>query len=299
MSRIEQALAKAAAERKRTPGKLHGFDDDPIHSKQLELTPEMLYGMDPRIIALFGGASAAAEQYKQLRTKLLRAKKLYSHNTVMVTSSLPAEGKTTTSASLAITIAQGLQETVLLIDADMRKPGIQRALGIDPQHPGLADFLSGRITLEKAIVKTPLPKLSVIPAGSIPGNPSELISSEKMSSLITEAKNRYRDRIIIFDSPPVLSLTDSIALGQKVDEVILVVYAGRTPKEAVKDAVQSLSEVNLMGILLNHFDTLPLYYGKYKLKRSYGYGYGYGHGHGHGYGHGYGQSGHKPEEKDY
>ncbi len=288
MSKIEQALAKAAAERKRgysSPQKPEEKKKS-IRRAAAELTPEILLGMDPRLIAFFGRTTAAAEQYKQLRTKLLRAKKLYSHNAILITSALAGEGKTTTVASLAITISQGLQETVLLIDADLRKPALHKIMGIDPRHPGLADYLSGKVTIEETLVKTKLPKLTVIPAGTIPPNPSELVSSEKMVSLISEVKNRYHDRMVLFDSPPVVSLTDSIALGQKVDAAVLVIFAGRTPREAVLDAVHSLNEINLMGIVLNHFDALPLYYGKYRMKRYYSYGYGYGYGYG----------GKKPEE---
>ncbi len=288
MSKIEEALAKAAAERKRStrPDKRARHKKEDIHSRPKELTPDMLVGMDARLIALFGGgggATAAAEQYKHLRTKILRAKKLYSHNTVLVTSALPGEGKTTTAAGLAITVAQGLQETVLLVDADLRKPSIHKTLGIDPEHLGLADYLAGTAVYDDVVVKTNFPKLSVIPSGLIPSNPSELISSERMASLITEVKTRYDDRLVIIDSPPVLSLTDSVVLGQKVDAVLLVVFAGRTHKDAALEAIHTLNEVNLMGIVFNHFDALPLYYGKYKM-RKYGYGYSYGYGYGYGYG---------------
>ena len=151
----------------------------------------------------------AAEQYRQLRTKILRSKKLYSHNAFLMSSALPGEGKTVTAIGLAITIAQGLHDTVLIVDTDLRKPTVHRMLGIT-REKGLCDFLMGKAKLEEVLGKTKIDKLSAIPAGTIPPNPSELISSEEMSKLITELKTRYQNRIIIFDSPPIISITDSV-----------------------------------------------------------------------------------------
>jgi non-specific protein-tyrosine kinase len=268
VSRIEQALAKAARERKQTSA------PEQLQPAFSVLSPDSLTGLDSRLIAFFSGNSLAAEQYRQLRTKVLRAKKLYSHNSFLISSALPGEGKTVTALSLAITIAQGLHDTVLVVDSDLRKPAIHRMLGIN-REKGLSDYLMGKAKLEEVLVKTKINKLRAIPAGTIPPNPSELISSEEMGKLITELKTRYQNRIIIFDSPPIISLTDSVILSQKVDEVVLVVYANHTPKEAVADAIASLGEANIMGIALNHFDSASHYYRRYRYKYSYKYKYGW------------------------
>lgn len=271
MSRIEQALSKAAKERKSA----HANRSNQHKSSDGQLIIDSSSGLDshtgldPRITAFFSDNTLAAEQYRQLRTKVLRSRKLYSHNAFLISSALPGEGKTVTAIGLAITIAQGLQDTVLLVDSDLRKPAVHRMLGIN-QQKGLSEFLMGKASLEEVLINTRIDKLKVITAGAIPPNPSELISSDEMGKLITELKTRYQNRIIIFDSPPVVSITDSVILSQKVDEVLLVVYANHTPKEAVVDALADLSEANIMGVVLNHFDSTSRYY-----KYNYNYGYGY------------------------
>jgi len=215
MSRIEQALEKAARERKSSTSSPAVVSDLPSregHEIQPEptlLTPSNLSGVDPRIVSLLSPSSGASEQFKRLRTHLLRFRKLYSHNCFLLTSSLPSEGKTTTSLCLAISIAQGLNETVLLIDCDMRRPSVQKSIGLSAKE-GLSTYLSKDVPLSAVITKTKIERLSIIPAGPIPPNPVELISSDKMTSLIAEVKARYSNRIIIIDSPPVLTLTDTI-----------------------------------------------------------------------------------------
>ncbi len=289
MSRIEQALAKAAKERRSLHPNQPQRQQQQTQSPATVLTSDYLRGLDPRLIALFSSNTLAAEEYRQLRTKVMRTKKLYSHNIFLVTSALPNEGKTVTALSLAITIAQGLHDTVLVVDCDLRKPAVHRMLGIK-REMGLSDFLMGEVKLEDVLVKTKIEKLRVIPSGTIPPNPSELISSEDMLKLITELKARYQNRVIIVDSPPVISLTDSVILSQKVDEVILVVRANNTPKEAVSDAISNLGEANIMGIVLNRFDSVSHYSRRYKYKYTdkYGYNYGYGQKYGYKYAYKYG-----------
>ncbi len=286
MSKIEKALAQAARKRNlrekentelaplKAPSDKEG-EDSYIHQ------PDNLMGLDSRMMALFSGSSSASEQYKQLRTKILRSKKLYSHNAFLITSALPGEGKSVTALSISISIAQGLQDTVLLVDADLRRPSLHKMLGLKVDL-GLSDCLNGKVRLEDVIYRTNIKKLSVIPAGRIPTNPSELITSENMTNLINEVKTRYHNRTIIFDSPPVISITDSVVLGHKLDAVILVIYAAKTPREAVTETLNSLSDTNVLGAVLNHYDSLSIYYKKYRYKygNKYGYKYGYGYGYG-------------------
>ncbi len=279
MSKIEQALAKASKDRQlmQLEQVSRSQGSDLVNSSSVTpASQEDLSDLDPRIIAFFSGRSDAAEQYRQLRTKILRVKKLYSHNTFLISSALPGEGKSVTAVSLAITIAQGLQDTVLLVDTDLRRPSIHKLLKMK-NTVGLTEYLTGKVRLEDIIYKTKIGKLSVILSGTIPPNPSELISSEVMGKLMAELKAHSQNRIVIFDSPPVISMTDSVVLAQRVDGVVLVAYAGSTPKEAVLDAIQSFSESNVMGIVLNHFDSQSLYHRRYKYKYYYKKGsYGYG-----------------------
>lgn len=282
MSKIEKALAQAAKKRNLQKNKSREVAEikAPLNKEAREAyihTPESFTGMDSRVIALFSGTSSAAEQYKQLRTKILRARKLYSHNAFLITSALPGEGKSITALSLSISISQGLQDTVLLVDADLRRPTLHKMLGIKADL-GLADCLAGKVHPEDVIYHTNIKKLSVIPAGRIPNNPSELITSDTMTNLINEVKTRYQNRIVIFDSPPVISLTDSVVLGQKLDAVIVVIHTTRTPREAISETINSLSDTNVLGAVLNHYDSLSIYYKRYSYKYGYKYGYTYGYG---------------------
>ncbi len=251
MSRIEKALIKAGIVReigkrmvlyKEDYQKGMGFSE-PIsidHSK-----------VSKGLVTLLEPASVYAEQFKNLRTHILSAGQEKSHRLFLVTSSAEGEGKTTVTINLAISIAQSIEETVLLIDCDLRQPMIHTMLGMDAKE-GLADYLSNDIELSDLLYKTDIGRLTVLSAGTPPSNPSELIGSEKMVTLLKEIKSRYNNRYIIIDSPPVLPVTDSNILGSIVDSIILVTRADKTPKDVVNHSLSLLNgKGNIMGILLN------------------------------------------------
>jgi len=171
----------------------------------------------------------------------------------MVTSALPQEGKTTVSANSAVVLAQK-GGRVLLVDADMRRPGIAKAFGLKASG-GLSTLLSGMDTMENVVVPFPgLPFLQVLPAGPIPPNPVELLGSSVMKDCIARWRNEFDH--IIFDTPPCLSVTDSVVLSVEADRVILVARSGQTPKGAVQRASELLLQVNarVMGVVLNAFN---------------------------------------------
>jgi len=260
MSKIEEALKKASQARQ-----IHRVDQTFTEVDPLDLVPPSKKGLERpllirnRLITLTAPQSLVAEQYKKLRTRVLQLTKARFQNTLMVTSAIAGEGKTLTALNLAITIAQGLHETVLLVDCDLRKPSVHRFLGIESKY-GLSDYLSKNVDLSKLLVKTDISKLTLLLAGNLPPNPSELLASEKMQSLVKELKNRYPNRYIIFDSTPLLLTTDPNILGAQVDGVILVVQAGRTAREDVVSAMKLLEDMNVLGIVLNDVENVSSNY---------------------------------------
>lgn len=210
--------------------------------------------------------SIEAELFKALRTNLLFPADRQTPKTILVTSPLPGDGKSFTSANLSISIAQGVEEHVMLIDCDLRKPTIHTLFGYK-QVVGLSDFLSHEIDLAKTLLKTPIDKLTILPAGRLPKNPTELISSKKMKMLLEEVKARYDDRYIIIDSPPPSMAAETNAIVKYVDGILIVVKAGRTPRSAVKQLVEQVGKEKLLGIVLNHAGQ--------SAKKYYGYGKSY------------------------
>ena len=213
--------------------------------------------------------SQMAESYRALRTSLLLSNLGSPPKVIMVTSSLPQEGKTTTSINCAVVLAQkGVR--VLLIDADLRRPSIHKTLGMGPRT-GLSNVLTGSTTLEQAIVRTPiLPNLYILPAGTPPPNPAELLASTNMRDVLAQLREEY-DHIVI-DTPPSLSVTDAVVLSPRADAVVLVIRSGQTTKQALRRARDLLAQVNakVVGVLLNAVDlSSPDYYYYYEYQGKY------------------------------
>ncbi|HUA13867.1 MAG TPA: polysaccharide biosynthesis tyrosine autokinase [Verrucomicrobiae bacterium] len=213
--------------------------------------------------------SQMAESYRALRTSLLLSNLGSPPKVIMVTSALPQEGKTTTSINCAVVLAQkGVR--VLLIDADLRRPSIHKTLGMGPRS-GLSNVLTGSTTLEQAISHTPvLPNLSVLPAGTPPPNPAELLASSQMKDVLAKLSEQY-DHIVV-DTPPSLSVTDAVVLSQRADAVVLVIRSGQTTKQALRRSRDILARVNakVVGVLLNAVDlSSPDYYYYYEYQDKY------------------------------
>ena len=206
--------------------------------------------MDPSLIAFHDPYSVEAEMFKVLRTNILFASEKQPPKTILVTSALPGDGKSFVSANLAISIAQGIEEHVLLIDGDIRKADIHQRFGYG-QVTGLSDYLAKGDDIADSLLKTPIAKLTLLPAGRRPANPSELMSSKKMKALLEEVKKRYEDRYIIIDSPPPAMASETNAIAKYVDGVIVVVRAEKTPREAVADTIEQIGKEKLLGIVLN------------------------------------------------
>lgn len=207
--------------------------------------------------------SSFSESYRALRTSLLLSSAEHAPQTILVTSSHPAEGKTTIVANTAISLAQ-TGARVLVLDADMRRPRCHKILSMK-NDTGLSTYLSREIGIDKVIQEHETPNLHVMTAGPIPPNPSELLSSLKWRVLVSELEANY-DHIII-DSPPVIHVTDALIISPYADGVVLVVKGGQTPREAVLRAKQALYDVNakIFGVVLNGVDlNSESYYYNYK-----------------------------------
>ena len=194
--------------------------------------------------------SPIAEQFRTIRTNIQFSSVDKELQTMIVTSSGPAEGKSTTTANLAVVFAQQ-GKRVLLIDADLRKPTVHYTFRTE-NHIGLSNVLTRQASLEEAVATTAQDKLWVLPSGPIPPNPSELLGSKGMMTLLEQAKDQYD--VIILDTPPVLAVTDAQVLSNLADGVVLVVSSGKTEIDAAKKAKELLesAKAKILGVVLNN-----------------------------------------------
>jgi capsular exopolysaccharide synthesis family protein len=216
--------------------------------------------------------SQVSEAFRALRTSLLLSQPDRPPQLILVTSALPHEGKTTAAVNIGVTLAQ-LGDSTLLIDGDLRKPGVSRALLMsDGKHAGLSSYLAGATPLDLITVPHPvISNLHAIPTGPIPPNSADLLSSHRLAEMMCELRKRYK--FIVIDSPPIMAATDAVILSALVDGVLLVVRSGETPKEActrTRDLLQSVNS-RVLGVVLNAVDSRsPDYYYSY---RYYPYAY--------------------------
>jgi succinoglycan biosynthesis transport protein ExoP len=221
--------------------------------------------------------SQISEAFRALRTSLLLSQAEHPPQVILVTSALPREGKTTAAVNLAVTLAQ-LGDRTLLMDSDLRKPGIRRALNLTlGKDVGLSSYLAGVSSLDEATIQHPtITNLSALTTGPVPPSPADLLSSHRMREAIAELRRRFK--FIVIDSPPVMAATDAVILSALTDGVLLVVRSGETPKEAFTRTRDLLAAVKcrLLGVVLNAVDSsAPDYYYSYRYY-PYAYGYGYG-----------------------
>ena len=221
--------------------------------------------------------SQISEAFRALRTSLLLSQAEHPPQVILVTSALPREGKTTAAVNLAVTLAQ-LGDRTLLMDSDLRKPGIRRALNLTGgKELGLSSYLAGVCSLDEVTIPHPtINDLSALTTGPVPPSPADLLSSHRMREAISELRHRFK--FIVIDSPPIMAATDAVILSALTDGVLLIVRSGETPKEAFARARDLLVAVKarLLGVVLNAVDSsAPDYYYSYRYY-PYAYGYGYG-----------------------
>ncbi|WP_426359501.1 XrtA-associated tyrosine autokinase [Pseudocolwellia sp. HL-MZ19] len=278
MSTIEKALAKqnnAEAQIKKEVTTSHQ------ESEQVVSSPADILNIDKKSLEERGylidngTRKSIKDEFRQIKRKLLNnafgaaSKTLDNSNLVMVSSSKPNEGKTFVSINLALSIALEQDKTVLLIDADVLRPSINRELGVG-NVPGLIEYLLGeKETIADIIYNTNIDKLKVIPAGEPHHLSNELLASDKMESLAKELAERYPDRIVIFDCPPLIGVTETLVLANLMGQAIVVVEESKTQLSDIQKATENLSDDLALGIVLNKAIK--------SHKDMYGY-YGYGYG---------------------
>jgi exopolysaccharide/PEP-CTERM locus tyrosine autokinase len=214
------------------------------------------------IVMLSSPDSADAETFKVLRGQILFPRDRKIPRSMLVTSTFPAEGKTYIACNLATTLAMSIDEYVLAIDTDLRRPRLHRMFGYSKVR-GLHDYLVGNARLEDLIIKSSIDKLSVLPAGKPPRNPTELLSSNMMVKFLEEVKERYQDRFVVIDSPPSSVTAESKFLAQHVDGIIYVVMANKTPRKDVEKAIDNLGREKILGIVFNGYEQVRKSYHQY------------------------------------
>ncbi|MEE4601684.1 MAG: polysaccharide biosynthesis tyrosine autokinase [Desulfobacteraceae bacterium] len=239
----------------------------PLYSKSTRIALNRNTVLDNRCVCIEPN-SPEIDCYKVLRTKIQLITREEGWNTVMITSPRPAEGKTLTAINLALTFSKVYNQTVLLVDCDLRHQNVHKLLGFQSDS-GLMNYLLKGQPLEELIIWPGVDKLTLISGGQTLDNSSELIGSPQMKILIQEMKSRYEDRYVIFDTAPLLIGDDAIALAHYIDSIIMVVEEGRTSIKDVKKAIEMLPQEKFLGFVLNR-QTGALadrYYGYYKGHR--------------------------------
>lgn len=220
---------------------------------------------------------AVKEAYKAARTNLMFMFAEQKYRCVSITSSFPGEGKTTTCANLAIAFAQTGVKT-LIIDGDLRKPRMHRMFSVH-STPGVSDVLGGFAKKDDAIMKTRYENLYLMPAGTIPPNPAELLSSHSMDEMLRSLIDENGFEYIFVDTPPINVVTDAAVVSHNLAGTVVVVKSGSTGKESLKGAILALEQagVNVLGFILNNIN-IERYSYKYSYKKgSYKQGYHYGY----------------------
>lgn len=219
--------------------------------------------------------SQIADQFRVIKRPLISnamgkgASVIVNGNLIMVTSALPGEGKTFTAINLAMSMATELDYTVMLVDADMARPSVMSVLGL-PAGPGLLDLvLDESKDLSGSLLRTNIDKLTILPSGKPHARATELLASDAMIRLLDDMAKRYPDRIIVFDSPPLLLATEARVLASHMGQIVMVVRAEKTLRSDVTHALATIEACPVKLMLLNQARTIS--------KGGYGYGYGYGY----------------------
>jgi succinoglycan biosynthesis transport protein ExoP len=208
--------------------------------------------INPELVTLHSPKSTASESYRGIRTSILFSSAEATPQVILISSAGPREGKTITAANLAITMAQS-DSKVIILDCDMRRPKSHKLLGV-ARDQGISNILVGSSDVKESILHTQIPNLDIIPSGPIPPNPSEMLGSARMVTLLNDLRKKYAH--ILIDSPPSTAVTDAVVLSKSVDGVILVIRTGDTPREIIRNGVAQFEAVgaHILGAILNGVD---------------------------------------------
>jgi len=218
------------------------------------------------LIAVHGRQGAGMEELRTLRSRLYKVREQQELQTILVTSAMPAEGKTFVSANLAFTLCSQKERNVILVDGDLRKPRLHNVMGAPPA-PGLSDYLNGTVDEFAIIQRSNQQGLYFIPGGNMVASPGDLITGSRMKLLLDRLKSVFD--WVVLDSPPAVPVADAHVLAAHCDGTVLVLMAGATPLDLAQKTVQQFQDRNLLGAVLNRSERGTGYH-------SYYYGYGYG-----------------------
>ncbi len=265
MERIKKAIERARKERSRTVssssggGALREGHATPGSSENIKYTHTKTIDVKPEILKKNRVVAHSSETYDRdafrlLRTQVLQRMRSNNWNALAVTSAQPGEGKSLVAVNLAITLAMDVNQTVLLVDLDIRRPSIHKYFDYEPDK-GISDFLLHDTPLQDILINPGVERMVILPGREPLFNSSEMLSSPKMVALVEELKTRYPSRIIIFDLPPLLATDDALAFSPYVDSILLVAEEGKTSKEDLKQVKNILKESNIIGTVLNKVET--------------------------------------------
>jgi exopolysaccharide/PEP-CTERM locus tyrosine autokinase len=230
-------------------------EPDPLGAHYIDINMARLHQMG--MVTHDGGRTPAAEDFRIIKRPLLRnahaaiSAGTRNGNLIVVTSALPNEGKTYCAVNLAMSIAMEKDHTVLLVDADVARPSVLKVLGL-PAAPGLMDvLLDDQIGISDVILRTNIPNMSLLPAGRNNKHATELLASQSMSALLAEVASRYPDRIVIFDSPPLLLTTEANVLAAQMGQVVMVIEAETTTQRDVREALRRLDNCPRVDLICN------------------------------------------------
>lgn len=276
MSKIYRALERADKEKewKVLKDPFSGICEEGAEAPQVEkplkglkASIDRLEGpvMEERSTPIATPHSFAEEQFRKVKTFIFRHSS-EPPRSILITSAAPGEGKSTVALNLAMTISDEIRKKVILIDADLRKPNIFREKYYHSR--GLSDYLAGQSPVAEILTNFETENFMVIPAGTPPQRPAELIGSKKMKELIKNLREEDDDQFVLIDSPPVLATSEPLLLSEWVDGVILVVMAGQVPKPAVRRVIDTLGREKIIGVVFNQKDLKP---SKHYCNHYYGY----------------------------
>jgi protein-tyrosine kinase len=235
---------------------------------------DLAHMRDSGMVTAAGGRTPLVEDFRIIKRPLIKkafAERLPGEkpgNLIMITSSLPGEGKTYCAINLAMSIAMELDHTVLLVDADVARPSVLRVLGL-PAQRGLMDILlDEKVDMGDVMLRTNVDTLSILPAGTSNARATELLASQTMSAFVSEIANRYPDRIVIFDSPPLLLTSEAHVLASHMGQIVVVVEAETTTQHAVKESLRQLEGLANVNLIYNKTREFP------GVEETYDYHYG-------------------------
>ena len=269
MGKISDALERHKKERAINAERhMIGRSED-LTKKEHEPSPArelvIQHSFSPKLVVHSAPESIDAENFKVLRAQILFPKNGKTPRTIMVTSTFPGEGKTFVAANLAASIALGINEYVLLVDCDFRRPSMHNMFDCS-NNEGLHEYLMKKKDLPDLLIRSRMGKLSLLTAGSPPSNPSELLSSTEMKEFLEEVRGRYQDRYIVIDATPSQITAEVSVLSNYVDGIVFVIMAEKSPKETIRKSIENLGKKKILGIVFNGYNESYKSYRKYYKK---------------------------------